>query len=76
LTHYCDSGNRPRMEGKMSPDGNTLEFKLVDISGNTERGFMNRLVFTLIDANHHEGESTWILPGKKPMSVRTAFQRK
>ena len=75
LTHYCDSGNRPRMEGKMSADGNTVEFKLVDITGNTDKGFMNRLVFTLIDANHHNGESTWMLPGNKPMSVQAVFQR-
>jgi hypothetical protein len=75
LTHYCDSGNRPRMEGKMSADGNTVEFNLVDITGNTDRGFMKRIVFTLIDANHHNAESTWMLPANKPMSVQAVFQR-
>ena len=75
LTHYCDSGNRPRMEGKLSTDGNSVEFNLVDITGNTQRGFMNRIVFTFVDANHHNGESTWMLPGNKPMTVQMVFQR-
>ena len=75
LTHYCDSGNRPRMEGKISADGNTLEFSLVDITGNTERGFMNRIVFTMVDPNHHNEESTFTLPGNKSFSVTGALQR-
>jgi hypothetical protein len=75
LTHYCDSGNRPQMEGKISPDGNSVEFTLVDITGNTEKGFMNRIVFTLVDANHHNGESTWMLPGKKSFNAQVVLQR-
>ena len=63
LTHYCDSGNRPRMEGKISPDGNSVEFTLFDITGYTEKGFMNRIAFTIVDANHHNEESTFMLQG-------------
>jgi len=75
LTHYCDSGNRPRMEGKMSPDGNSVEFTLIDITGNTEKGFMNHVAFTIVDANHHNEESTWMLPGNKPFRVTGNLQR-
>ena len=67
LTHYCDAGNRPRMVGKVSPDGKAVEFDLLDVSGSTERGMMNHMVFTMIDANHHSEAATWMLPGKKPM---------
>jgi hypothetical protein len=75
LTHYCDSGYRPRMEGKMSADGNGIEFNLVDITGNTDKGFMNHVAFTLVDANHHSEESTWMLPGNKSFRATVALQR-
>src|SRR3981189_3231163 len=45
LIHYCDAGNRPRMTGKMSPDGKTVEFTFKDISGNPEY-HMDHSVFT------------------------------
>ena len=67
LTHYCDAGNRPRMVGKISPDGKTVEFDFLDVSGSTDRGMMNHMVFTMIDANHHSEAATWMLPGNKPM---------
>jgi hypothetical protein len=63
LIHYCDAGNRPRMTGKMSPDGKTIEFELKDISGSTEH-HMDHGVFTIIDANHHTEDWTFMMKDK------------
>ena len=63
LVHYCDAGNRPRMTGKMSPDGKTVEFELKDISGSTDY-HMHHSLFTFIDANHHTEEWTFMMKDK------------
>jgi hypothetical protein len=65
LVHYCDAGNRPRMTGTMSPDGKTVEFELVDISGSTEY-HMHHAVFNIIDANRHTEDWTFMM-GDKPL---------
>jgi hypothetical protein len=75
LTHYCDAGNRPRMVGKISPDGKAVEFDFLDVSGNTQRGLMNHMVFTLIDADHHSEALTYTLPGNKPMVAQFVLTR-
>jgi hypothetical protein len=63
LVHYCDAGNRPRMTGKMSPDGKTIEFEFKDISGNPDY-HMHHSVFTVIDANHHTEDWTFMMKDK------------
>lgn len=75
LTHYCDSGNRPRMAGKVSPDGKTLEFEFLDLAGSNQYGHMHRAVFTFIDENHHTEEWTWMKPDDTPVRVRFDLQR-
>ena len=76
LTHYCDAGNRPRMEGKLSPDGKTLEFDFLDVAGGTQYGHMHHAVFTLIDANHHTEDWTFMLAGDKHVRAHLDLQRK
>ena len=73
LVHYCDAGNRPRMTGKMSADGKTVEFELKDISGNTEM-HMHHSVFTLIEANHHTEDWTFMMKDK-PMHAHIDLKR-
>jgi hypothetical protein len=63
LVHYCDAGNRPRMTGKISPDGKTIEFDFKDISGNPDY-HMHHSVFTVIDANHHTEDWTFMMKDK------------
>jgi hypothetical protein len=74
LIHYCDAGNRPRMTGKMTPDGKTVEFELKDISGSTEM-HMHHSVFTVIDANHHTEDWTFMM-NDKPIHAHFDLQRK
>src|SRR6266853_445171 len=66
LTHYCDAGNRPRMIGKIAPDGKTVEFDFLDVAGSTQPGHMRHRTFNIIDANHHTEDWTYLLPGDKP----------
>jgi len=75
LTHYCDAGNRPRMAGKMSADGKTVEFEFLDVAGSTQYGHMHHAVFTVIDANHHTEDWTYMMPGDKPVRAHVDLQR-
>jgi hypothetical protein len=75
LTHYCDAGNRPRMTGKISPDGKSVEFEFLDVAGSTQYGHMHHAVFTLIDANHHIEDWTYMEPGDKPVHAHFELQR-
>jgi hypothetical protein len=75
LVHYCDAGNRPRMVAGASPDGKSVEFGLVDISGGTKHGHMDHAVFTPIDADHHIEDWTYVLPGDKAVHARFDLHR-
>jgi len=76
LIHYCDAGNRPHMVARTSPDGKRVEFDFVDLSGGTNYGHMHHAIFTVIDANHHIEDWTYMMPGDKPVHAHFDLQRK
>ncbi len=75
LTHYCDAGNRPRMNGKMLPDGKTVEFNFLDLSGSNQHGHMHGAKFTFLDEDRHTEDWTWMQPGDKPLAVHIELRR-
>ena len=66
LTHYCGAGNQPRMKASVSPDGKTFTFDFVDATNlaNLDDGHMNRVVFAVLDNDHHTEEWTFTGHGK------------
>jgi hypothetical protein len=74
-THYCDAGNRPRLVGTMSPDGNTLTFEFADLSGGNEHGHMYKGVFTFLDENRHTEEWTFMMPNDQTFTGRFDLER-
>ena len=73
--HYCDAGNRARTEGKMSADGKSVEFNFLDVAGSTKGGLLKRMMFTMVDANRHVVDFTFIMPNGKPVELHGEFQR-
>jgi hypothetical protein len=75
LTHYCDAGNRPRMAGRISADGNAVEFEFLDVAGGTQYGHMHHSIFTVVDANHHTEDWTFMSPDDKPVHAHMDLHR-
>lgn len=75
LTHFCDAGNRPRMVGKVSADGKTFEYGFLDVTGTMDYGHMHGAVFTMVDADHHTEDWTFMTPAGKPVRAHVELQR-
>ena len=77
LTHYCPTGNQPRMQASASPDGKSITFDFVDATNLASRdaGHMQSVVFTFIDANHHLEEWHYADHGKTQV-MRFDLQKK
>jgi hypothetical protein len=66
MTHFCPSGNQPRMQATISPDLKTVSFEFVDATNlaGPQAGHMHRAVYVFSDAGHYSEEWTWKKEGK------------
>lgn len=76
MTHYCGAGNQPRMVASASADGKVFTFEYLDATNleSPKAGHMNRLVITMVDANHHTEEWNFVQDGKT-LTERFDLQR-
>jgi len=67
LTHYCAAGNQPRMAATFSQNGKLITFNFVDVTNldTPDASHMTRVVFNLLDENHHTEEWTFVDHGKE-----------
>ena len=67
MTHYCGSGNQPRMQASVSPDGKTFTFNFVDATNlaTPDAGHMQKMVLTVLDEDHHTEDWTFLDHGKE-----------
>jgi hypothetical protein len=63
------------MQGKASADGQTVEFDFLDLTGGTHYGHMHHALFTVIDADRHVEEWTYMTPGGQPVLARFDLRR-
>jgi hypothetical protein len=69
MTHFCDAGNQPRMVATVSPDGKTFTFNFLEATNllSSQMGHMQRVVFSLIDSDHHTEKWEFAMADGKQM---------
>jgi hypothetical protein len=77
LTHYCGAGNQPRMQATVAADGKTFVFDFLDATNlaHPEDGHMQRLVISVLDADHHTEEWTFVERGRETKEVLDLWRK-
>jgi hypothetical protein len=77
MTHFCPSGNQPRMVATISPDLKTVLFDFLDATNlpGPQAGHMHRALYVFSDAGHYSEEWTWRNEGKD-VKFQYEMQRK
>ena len=65
-THYCLTGNQPRMRAVAGEDANVVSFEFKDATNlpNQSAPHMGGVRFTMMDADHHTEEWSVVANGR------------
>jgi hypothetical protein len=75
LVHYCEAGNRPRLVARKSQDPRSVDFDFVDISGSKSPVYLQHFTFTIVDADHHTEDWTFMLPDNTALHAHFDLKR-
>jgi hypothetical protein len=66
MTHFCPSGNQPRMQATISHDLKSISFDFLDITNlpSPQSGHMYHALYVFADADHYTAAWTWKQNGK------------
>ena len=71
-------GRRVAIAVREDRDNPAIDLALVlavDVSGSVKYGHMHHAVFTMVDADHHMEDWTYMMPGDKPMHAHMDLSR-
>lgn len=73
--HYCDADNRVFLQSTPSSDAKAIAFDIVGVSGSMRGGYVHDAAFTMLDADHHRENWTFIMPNNRAVHVVFQLQR-
>jgi hypothetical protein len=79
MTHYCESGNQPRLQSTSSANGNDVTLNFLDITNLGEpkmSSYLYRVVFHFGNKDQISQDITWMMQGKESTNKLTLVRKK
>lgn len=79
MTHYCESGNQPRLESASPADGNDVTLNFLDITNLGEPkmvSYLYRVTLHFGDKDQLSQDITWLIQGKESSNKLTLTRTK
>jgi hypothetical protein len=78
MTHYCESGNQPRLQSASSADGNDVTLNFLDITNLGEpkmASYLYRVTLHFNDKDQVSQDITWLIQGKESSNKLTLVRK-